>query len=164
MPCTSNSKARRTFIFSTWGARHRRCRIASRGSVRDTRRFSQRNVSSSRSPWEPRLACGVFVGCQSPATTYRHLRRCCAITFRDKYSLKVGRQVRELSYHGDGHEPGNIFIHAPAQKTLTVNQICESGPPFGPLRDRSPIILIWSLRCEQQLQVRRPGLRVVSPP
>jgi hypothetical protein len=30
-----------------------------------------------------------------------------------------------LSYHGNAHEPGNIFIQAPAQKTLMVVDIAE---------------------------------------
>ena len=42
------------------------------------------------------------------------------ITFKDKYTLKVGGKILELSYHGVAHEPGNIFIYAPAQKTLMV--------------------------------------------
>ena len=46
----------------------------------------------------------------------------------------------------------------------TIDKICGSGPPFGPLRDRSPIILVWSPPYERRLQVRRPRLRVVSPP
>lgn len=41
-------------------------------------------------------------------------------TFTDRYILKVGSQKLELSYHGNGHEPGNIFIFAPEQKTLMV--------------------------------------------
>jgi glyoxylase-like metal-dependent hydrolase (beta-lactamase superfamily II) len=41
-------------------------------------------------------------------------------TFKDKYTLKVGSQKLELSYHGVGHEPGNIFIYAPRQKVLMV--------------------------------------------
>jgi glyoxylase-like metal-dependent hydrolase (beta-lactamase superfamily II) len=41
-------------------------------------------------------------------------------TFEDKYTLKVGNQRLELSYHGVGHEPGNIFIYAPKQKVLMV--------------------------------------------
>lgn len=49
------------------------------------------------------------------------------LTFRDKYTLKVGSQVLELSYHGDGHEPGNIFIYAPAQKTLMVVDVVFPG-------------------------------------
>jgi glyoxylase-like metal-dependent hydrolase (beta-lactamase superfamily II) len=40
------------------------------------------------------------------------------VTFKDHYTLRVGKQTLELSYHGDGHEPGNIFIYAPAQKVL----------------------------------------------
>jgi glyoxylase-like metal-dependent hydrolase (beta-lactamase superfamily II) len=48
-------------------------------------------------------------------------------TFQDKYTLKVGSQVLELSYHGDGHEPGNIFIYAPAQQTLMVVDVIFPG-------------------------------------
>src|SRR5262245_52511394 len=36
-------------------------------------------------------------------------------TFSDAYTLNVGSHRLELSYHGDGHEPGNIFIYAPVQ-------------------------------------------------
>lgn len=49
------------------------------------------------------------------------------VTFKDKYSLKVGSQTLELSYHGIAHEPGNIFIYAPAQKTLMVVDVVFPG-------------------------------------
>jgi glyoxylase-like metal-dependent hydrolase (beta-lactamase superfamily II) len=49
------------------------------------------------------------------------------ITFKDKYALKVGSQSLELSYHGIAHEPGNIFIYAPAQKTLMVVDVVFPG-------------------------------------
>lgn len=49
------------------------------------------------------------------------------VTFVDRYTLKVGSQVLELSYFGNGHEPGNIFIYAPAQKTLMVVDIIFPG-------------------------------------
>jgi glyoxylase-like metal-dependent hydrolase (beta-lactamase superfamily II) len=42
------------------------------------------------------------------------------VTFKDRYALKRGTQILELSYHGVGHEPGNIFINAPRQKVLMV--------------------------------------------
>lgn len=42
------------------------------------------------------------------------------ITFTDRYQLKVGSQTLDLAYHGYGHEPGNIFIHAPKQRVLMV--------------------------------------------
>ena len=42
------------------------------------------------------------------------------ITFKDKYTLHVGSQTLELSYHGPGHAPGNIFIYAPKQRVLMV--------------------------------------------
>ena len=49
------------------------------------------------------------------------------VTFSDKYTLRVGNQVLELSYHGNGHEPGNIFIHAPKQRALMVVDIVFPG-------------------------------------
>jgi glyoxylase-like metal-dependent hydrolase (beta-lactamase superfamily II) len=49
------------------------------------------------------------------------------VTFADRYLLKVGSQVLELSYHGDAHEPGNIFIYAPAQQTLMVVDMVFPG-------------------------------------
>jgi glyoxylase-like metal-dependent hydrolase (beta-lactamase superfamily II) len=49
------------------------------------------------------------------------------VTFRDRYILKVGSQRLELSYHGVAHEPGNIFIFAPGQKTLMVVDIVSPG-------------------------------------
>jgi glyoxylase-like metal-dependent hydrolase (beta-lactamase superfamily II) len=49
------------------------------------------------------------------------------VTFSDKYTLRVGGQVLELSYHGDGHEPGNIFIYAPAQRVLMVVDVVFPG-------------------------------------
>jgi glyoxylase-like metal-dependent hydrolase (beta-lactamase superfamily II) len=49
------------------------------------------------------------------------------VTFAYTYSLKVGTETLELSYHGNGHEPGNIFIYAPAQKTLMVVDVVFPG-------------------------------------
>ena len=49
------------------------------------------------------------------------------ITFKDKYLIKVGSQVLELSYYGNAHEPGNIFISAPRQRTLMVVDVIFPG-------------------------------------
>src|SRR5678815_3563535 len=49
------------------------------------------------------------------------------LSFKDKYTLKVGTQTLELSYHGNAHEPGNIFIYAPAQRVLMVVDIIFPG-------------------------------------
>jgi glyoxylase-like metal-dependent hydrolase (beta-lactamase superfamily II) len=49
------------------------------------------------------------------------------VTFKDKYKLKVSGQTLEMSYHGNAHEPGNIFIFAPAQKTLMVVDVVFPG-------------------------------------
>jgi glyoxylase-like metal-dependent hydrolase (beta-lactamase superfamily II) len=48
-------------------------------------------------------------------------------TFKDKHTLRLGSQTLELSYHGNAHEPGNIFIYAPAQKTLMVIDVVFPG-------------------------------------
>lgn len=49
------------------------------------------------------------------------------ITFSDKYTLHVGKQSLELSYHGNAHEPGNIFIYAPTQRVLMVVDVVFPG-------------------------------------
>ena len=48
-------------------------------------------------------------------------------TFADQYTLHVGNQVLELSYHGNAHEPGNTFIYAPAQQVLMVVDVVFPG-------------------------------------
>ena len=53
------------------------------------------------------------------------------ITFEDTYTLKVGNQTLELQYRGVNHMPGNIYIYAPAQKTLLLIDIVFPGwSPF----------------------------------
>lgn len=49
------------------------------------------------------------------------------VTFSDKYTLRVGNQALELSYHGNAHEPGNIFIYAPLQRVLMVVDVVFPG-------------------------------------
>lgn len=49
------------------------------------------------------------------------------VTFSDRYTLRVGDKVLELSYHGNAHEPGNIFIYAPAQRVLMVVDVVFPG-------------------------------------
>ena len=49
------------------------------------------------------------------------------VTFSDRYTLRVGGKVLELSYHGNAHEPGNIFIYAPEQRVLMVVDVVFSG-------------------------------------
>ena len=53
------------------------------------------------------------------------------VTFRNRYTVKAGSQILVLSYHGNAHEPGNIFIQAPAQKVLmVVDIICPGWMPW----------------------------------
>jgi glyoxylase-like metal-dependent hydrolase (beta-lactamase superfamily II) len=49
------------------------------------------------------------------------------VTFSDRYTLRVGGQVLELSYRGNAHEPGNIFIRAPEQRVLMVVDVVFPG-------------------------------------
>jgi glyoxylase-like metal-dependent hydrolase (beta-lactamase superfamily II) len=49
------------------------------------------------------------------------------VTFTDRYTLRLGSQVLELSYPGSGHEPGNIMIYAPTQKVLMFVDIVFPG-------------------------------------
>ena len=52
---------------------------------------------------------------------------------KDKF-LKVGNQTLELSYKGPNHLEGNIFIHAPAAKTLMLVDVVFPGwVPFSEL-------------------------------
>ena len=56
------------------------------------------------------------------------------VTFADTYTLTVGSQTLQLDYHGNNHEPGNIFIYAPDQKVLMVVDIVFPGwVPFADL-------------------------------
>jgi glyoxylase-like metal-dependent hydrolase (beta-lactamase superfamily II) len=49
------------------------------------------------------------------------------VTFDSSYRLSVGTQVLELSYHGNAHVPGNIFIYAPKQRVLMVVDVVFPG-------------------------------------
>ena len=56
------------------------------------------------------------------------------VTFKDNYTLSlgsatngVGIQRLQLDYHGNNHEPGNIFIYAPNQKVLMLVDIVFPG-------------------------------------
>lgn len=53
------------------------------------------------------------------------------VTFTDTYNLQVGSQSLELEYLGVNHEPGNIFVYAPAQQVLNVVDVVFPGwTPF----------------------------------
>ena len=49
------------------------------------------------------------------------------VTFDSQYRLSVGTQVLELSYHGNAHVPGNIFIYAPKQRVLMAVDVVFPG-------------------------------------
>ena len=56
------------------------------------------------------------------------------VTFADSYELTLGNQTLQLDYHGNNHEPGNIFVYAPQQKVLMVVDIVFPGwVPFADL-------------------------------
>jgi glyoxylase-like metal-dependent hydrolase (beta-lactamase superfamily II) len=49
------------------------------------------------------------------------------VTFADRYTLRVGDRVLELTYRGPGHVPGNIFIYAPKQRVLMAIDLVFPG-------------------------------------
>jgi len=49
------------------------------------------------------------------------------VTFEDRYVLEVGGEVLELAYHGPNVTPDNIFVHAPAHRTLMVVDVLFPG-------------------------------------
>lgn len=49
------------------------------------------------------------------------------VTFGDAHTLEVGGQTLELSYRGNNHQVGNIFIYAPAQRTLMLVDVVFPG-------------------------------------
>jgi glyoxylase-like metal-dependent hydrolase (beta-lactamase superfamily II) len=68
-----------------------------------------------------------FPPMQLPAFNVSRLPPIPIETFAQNYTLQAGNQTLELSYHGNNHEEGNIFIYAPAQKTLMLVDIIFPG-------------------------------------
>jgi glyoxylase-like metal-dependent hydrolase (beta-lactamase superfamily II) len=53
------------------------------------------------------------------------------LTFETNYSLTVGNQTLQLSYHGPAHLAGNIDIYAPTQRILMLVDVIYPGwTPF----------------------------------
>lgn len=65
------------------------------------------------------------------------------VTFAKDYTLTVGGVTLELSYKGENHCPGNIFIYAPAQKVLTCIDIVSPGSATFMHCDASQNITAW---------------------
>ena len=91
------------------------------------------------------------------------------LTFRESHTLSVGGQVLQLDYKGVNHEPGNIFIYAPAQRVLMLVDIVFPGwVPFAHLAV-SDFIPGYVAAADQALQypfevflgghLTRPGTR-----
>jgi glyoxylase-like metal-dependent hydrolase (beta-lactamase superfamily II) len=49
------------------------------------------------------------------------------VTFDTSYTLTVGTETLQLDYHGNVHEPGNLFIYAPSAKALMVVDVVFPG-------------------------------------
>ncbi|MGW0872136.1 MBL fold metallo-hydrolase [Streptomyces sp. NPDC002740] len=49
------------------------------------------------------------------------------VTFKDRYTLRVGGETLELAHHGPNHSPDNIFVHAPEYRTLMVVDVIYPG-------------------------------------
>jgi glyoxylase-like metal-dependent hydrolase (beta-lactamase superfamily II) len=72
-----------------------------------------------------------------PADPFRPIPK---TTFKDNFTLVVGNQTIRLSYKGENHCPGNIFIYTEAAKTLMVVDVVFPGwVPFAALAESSNI-------------------------
>jgi glyoxylase-like metal-dependent hydrolase (beta-lactamase superfamily II) len=61
-------------------------------------------------------------------------------TFSEEYNLVVGNQTIHLSYKGENHCPGNIFIYTKAAKALMVVDVVFPGwVPFAALAESTNI-------------------------
>ncbi|MEU3982841.1 MBL fold metallo-hydrolase [Streptomyces sp. NPDC026672] len=49
------------------------------------------------------------------------------VTFENRYTLSVGGEQLELAYHGPNHAPDNIYVYAPAYKTLMLVDVLFPG-------------------------------------
>ncbi|MDW5329932.1 MBL fold metallo-hydrolase [Plantactinospora sp. KLBMP9567] len=62
------------------------------------------------------------------------------VTFEDSYTLRVGGERMQLSYHGPNHSPDNIFIRVPSAQTLMVVDVIFPGwAPFQNLAESQDI-------------------------
>lgn len=72
-------------------------------------------------------ADSTFHPAQIPAYNVSQLPPIPTETFTQNHTLQVGNQTLLLNYHGNNHEEGNIFIYAPAQRTLMLVDIIFPG-------------------------------------
>jgi glyoxylase-like metal-dependent hydrolase (beta-lactamase superfamily II) len=49
------------------------------------------------------------------------------VTFADSYTLEVGGERVELSWHGSNHSPDNIYMHFPGHDTLMFIDVVNAG-------------------------------------
>jgi glyoxylase-like metal-dependent hydrolase (beta-lactamase superfamily II) len=62
------------------------------------------------------------------------------IAFTDEYILEVGNKRLELQYHGNIHQPGNIFIYEPRHKALMLVDVIFPGwVPFRSLASANDV-------------------------
>ena len=72
-----------------------------------------------------------------PPDSFRPLPK---TTFRENFKLVVGNQTIQLSYKGENHCPGNIFIYLEAVKALMVVDVVFPGwVPFSELAESTNI-------------------------
>ena len=49
------------------------------------------------------------------------------VTFADRYTLEVGGERAELTWHGPNHSPDNIYIHFPGHDALMLIDVVNGG-------------------------------------
>lgn len=49
------------------------------------------------------------------------------VTFAENHTLEIGNQTLQLSYYGNNHTDGNVFIYSPKQKVLMLVDVIFPG-------------------------------------
>jgi glyoxylase-like metal-dependent hydrolase (beta-lactamase superfamily II) len=82
------------------------------------------------------------------------------VTFKRRYTLTVGGERLELTYHGPNHSPDNVFIYAPAYRTLMLVDVLFPG--WVPFKDLAVSQAIPDWIKAQEIAMRYPWTTLVA--
>jgi glyoxylase-like metal-dependent hydrolase (beta-lactamase superfamily II) len=82
------------------------------------------------------------------------------VTFTNSYTLSVGGERLELTYHGPNHSPDNIFIYAPHHRTLMLVDVIFPG--WVPFKDLAVSQAIPDWITAQHLSLKYPWRTLVA--
>jgi glyoxylase-like metal-dependent hydrolase (beta-lactamase superfamily II) len=82
------------------------------------------------------------------------------VTFKRRYTLTVGGERLELTYHGPNHSPDNVFIYAPTYRTLMLVDVLFPG--WVPFKDLAVSQAIPDWIKAQEIAMRYPWTTLVA--